>query len=182
GARRRRGRLRRHRQQRHRARRGGRGNAGRVAVRTHRPGPALAPLGCATRAPRRPGAALRRLPGARLPPAGPSLHRRGRSGRGGRCDRLARAGADRRRGGPTVVRLLLWHVHGSYTDALAQGGHDYHLPVVPDRGPDGRGRARTWDWPPNVREVTPAEARDLDLDAVILQRPEELAEACVAWT
>ena len=39
-----------------------------------------------------------------------------------------------------AVRVLLWHVHGSYTTALVQGHHTYLLPVTPDRGPDGRGR------------------------------------------
>ena len=71
------------------------------------------------------------------------------------------------------MRVLLWHVHGSWTTSFVQGGHDYLLPVTPDRGPDGLGRARTWDWPASVREVTPEEMRDLDVDVVVLQRPHE---------
>ncbi len=43
------------------------------------------------------------------------------------------------------MRILLWHVHGSWTTALLQGEHTYLLPVLPDRGPDGRGRAETWE-------------------------------------
>lgn len=78
------------------------------------------------------------------------------------------------------MNVFLWHVHGSYTTALVQGGHRYLLPVLADRGPDGRGRARTWDWPPAAVEVTPAEARRADVDVVILQRPEELA-GCERW-
>ena len=39
-----------------------------------------------------------------------------------------------------AVRVLLWHVHGSWTTAFVQGGHDYLVPVLPDRGPDGVGR------------------------------------------
>jgi hypothetical protein len=72
------------------------------------------------------------------------------------------------------MRLLLWHVHGSWTTAFVQGEHEYFVPVLPGRGPDGRGRARTWSWPSSVREVTPAAMRELELDAVILQRPHEL--------
>jgi hypothetical protein len=72
------------------------------------------------------------------------------------------------------MRLLLWHVHGSWTTAFLQGGHDYFIPVIPDRGADGRGRARTWDWPSTAREVAPEQLRELELDAVILQRPCEL--------
>jgi hypothetical protein len=79
------------------------------------------------------------------------------------------------------MRLLLWHVHGSYTTSLVQGSHEYFLPLLPDRGPGGRGRALTWDWPASAVEVTPDEASALDLDAVILQRPEELEGLCERW-
>jgi glycosyltransferase involved in cell wall biosynthesis len=79
------------------------------------------------------------------------------------------------------VRVLLWHVHGSWTTAFVQGPHTYLVPVLPDRGPDGRGRADTYDWPDNVVEVTPAEARATDVDVVILQRPEELDHLRAEW-
>jgi hypothetical protein len=79
------------------------------------------------------------------------------------------------------MRILLWHVHGSWTTAFVQGGHEYVLPVLPGRGPDGRGRARTWDWPSNVVERTPEQLRQERLDVVILQRSQELALAA-EWT
>jgi hypothetical protein len=72
-------------------------------------------------------------------------------------------------------------VHGSWTTALVQGDHEYLLPVVPDRGPDGRGRAQTWDWPPAAREVTAEEGPDLDVDVVLLQRPHELDRLAESW-
>jgi hypothetical protein len=72
------------------------------------------------------------------------------------------------------VRVLLWHVHGSWTTAFVQGPHEYLLPVVPGRGPDGLGRARTWDWPASAREVTPEQLRDEDVDVVVLQRVRDL--------
>jgi hypothetical protein len=71
------------------------------------------------------------------------------------------------------VRILLWHVHGSWTTAFVQGGHEYLVPVTPDRGPYGLGRARTYPWPESVREVTPDELARTDVDVVLLQRPEE---------
>jgi glycosyltransferase involved in cell wall biosynthesis len=71
------------------------------------------------------------------------------------------------------MRILLWHVHGSWTTSFVQGGHDYLLPVTPDRGPDGLGRARTWDWPGNVLEVTPEQLATTEVDLVVLQRPHE---------
>jgi glycosyltransferase involved in cell wall biosynthesis len=79
------------------------------------------------------------------------------------------------------VRILAWHVHGSWMTAFVQGPHEYLVPVVPDRGPDGRGRARTWDWPATVREVTPDELRRTEFDVVVLQRPHEL-ELVERWT
>jgi glycosyltransferase involved in cell wall biosynthesis len=80
------------------------------------------------------------------------------------------------------MRILLWHVHGSWTTAFVQGAHEYIVPVLPDRGPDGRGRARTWEWPDTVTEATPEELATLDFDLVLLQRPQELDELCEAWT
>jgi Glycosyl transferases group 1 len=79
------------------------------------------------------------------------------------------------------VKILLWHVHGSWTTAFVQGKHEYLVPVLPDRGPDGRGRAETWDWPVSVLEVTPSELADQAVDAVILQRPIELDGLAQRW-
>jgi hypothetical protein len=69
------------------------------------------------------------------------------------------------------MRILLWHVHGSWTTAFVQGPHEYLLPVVPGRGPDGAGRARTWDWPPSARELAPGDLWGEPVDLVLLQRP-----------
>ena len=58
------------------------------------------------------------------------------------------------------MRILTWHVHGSWTTSFVHGPHEYLLPVVQDRGPDGRGRARTWDWPAAAQELTPEQLGD----------------------
>jgi hypothetical protein len=79
------------------------------------------------------------------------------------------------------MRVLLWHVHGSYTTSLVQGRHQYLLPTLPERGPDGLGRARTWEWPSSVVEVTPEEAARAEVDAVVLQRPRELEHLAEQW-
>lgn len=79
------------------------------------------------------------------------------------------------------MRILLWHVHGSWTTAFVQGRHDYVVPVLPDRSADGVGRARTWDWPASVVELPPERLRDEHVDLVILQRPHEL-DLVPAWT
>lgn len=79
------------------------------------------------------------------------------------------------------LNIFLWHVHGSWMTGFVQGPHRYYVPVLPDRGPNGRGRARTWDWPASVREVSPRDARELDIDVVIMQRPEELTHLVAEW-
>jgi hypothetical protein len=71
------------------------------------------------------------------------------------------------------VRILLWHVHGSWTTSFVQGSHEYVLPVLPDRSPDGLGRARSWDWPGSVVEIAPEQLGDTAPDVVVLQRPHE---------
>lgn len=79
------------------------------------------------------------------------------------------------------MRIFLWHVHGSWTTAFVQGEHQYFVPVLPDRGADGLGRARTYPWPEDVREVTRDEAARLPIDVVVLQRPKELDGLAAEW-
>lgn len=79
------------------------------------------------------------------------------------------------------MRVLVWHVHGSWMTSFVQGPHTYLVPVLPDRGPDGRGRARTFPWPDSVVEVTPEQLAEEEVDAVVLQRPHEV-ELTERWT
>jgi glycosyltransferase involved in cell wall biosynthesis len=72
------------------------------------------------------------------------------------------------------MKVLAWHVHGSWMTAFVSGPNTYLLPVLPGRGADGRGRARTWDWPKSATELGPAELRQTPFDVVVLQRPEEI--------
>lgn len=72
------------------------------------------------------------------------------------------------------MRILLWNIHGGYTDSLLHGHHQYlYLPA----DPSGSGGPPT---PPpgshgEVREVTAEQLRDDPPDVVLLQRPEDLA-------
>ena len=79
------------------------------------------------------------------------------------------------------MRVLLWHVHGSWTTAFVQGRHEYLIPVTPDRGADGLGRAQTWSWPASAVEITKEEAAEAEVDMVILQRPQELGGLGQEW-
>lgn len=79
------------------------------------------------------------------------------------------------------MRILLWHVHGSWTTSFVQGEHEYLLPLTPGRDSDGLGRAATWDWPPRAVEVPHDRLREAHIDLMVLQRPHEL-ELAERWT
>ncbi|MDQ6933461.1 MAG: glycosyltransferase [Candidatus Eremiobacteraeota bacterium] len=79
------------------------------------------------------------------------------------------------------MNILLWHVHGSWTTAFVQGEHRYFVPVIQDRGPDGRGRAQTWEWPQSVIELPPERLAHQQIDVLIVQRPHELTDLAPRW-
>ncbi len=68
----------------------------------------------------------------------------------------------------------MWHVHGAWATAFVNGFHDVVVPVLPDRGPDGRGLPTTYGWPDGVTELPPSELAAEAFDVVVLQRPEEV--------
>ncbi|MGW5720947.1 glycosyltransferase [Amycolatopsis sp. NPDC003865] len=74
--------------------------------------------------------------------------------------------------GSRRLRVLLWHVHGSWTDAFVRGRHRYLLPVSPEGAPWGLGKAGR-DWP-SVTEVPLDRLAEAEPDVVVVQRPEEL--------
>ena len=77
--------------------------------------------------------------------------------------------------GRLKLRILHWHVHGSWSTAFVQGGHTYLLPVSTDAGGQRHGgRPAAWQWPDSALEVPIEELRDAAPDVVVLQRPEEL--------
>lgn len=71
------------------------------------------------------------------------------------------------------LRVLVWHVHGSWTGSFVAGRHEYLLPLLPEGGPWGRGRCGR-DWPGTARDMPVDELAAHDVDVVVLQRPEEL--------
>ena len=75
------------------------------------------------------------------------------------------------------MNVLIWHVHGSWMTAFVHGPHTYYVPLVEGRGPEGRGRAQTWEWPASAVEIEEAQACETHFDVVVFQRPQELALA-----
>ncbi|MFP3467039.1 glycosyltransferase [Leifsonia sp. SIMBA_070] len=68
-----------------------------------------------------------------------------------------------------ALRLLVWQVHGGWSDAFLRGRHTYLLPL--DEAGEGGVGAR--DWPSNVVDVPRDDMASTPFDAVVLQRLEE---------
>ncbi|HEY9480166.1 MAG TPA: glycosyltransferase [Gemmatimonadaceae bacterium] len=67
------------------------------------------------------------------------------------------------------LRILTWHVHGSYLYYLTHVRHDFYIPVKPGRPAGYGGRAGSFPWPDNLHEVPASELRNLDVDCVLYQ-------------
>lgn len=74
------------------------------------------------------------------------------------------------------LKILIWHIHGSYLNTLARLDHDWYLPVKPDRPEGYGGRGPTFDLPAYMREVAAEEVRNLKLDLIIFQTPKNYHE------
>src|SRR5438093_11431086 len=74
------------------------------------------------------------------------------------------------------LKILIWHIHGSYLNTLARIDHDWYLPVKPGRPMGYGGRGPTFDLPGYVREVPAEQVRDLDLDLIIHQTTQNYFE------
>lgn len=74
------------------------------------------------------------------------------------------------------LRILTWHVHGSYLDSLIETGHHFYLPVAGEGG-QRTGGIGGWDWPRDrVHEVPEDKVRELGVDLVIYQTEQNLFE------
>lgn len=69
------------------------------------------------------------------------------------------------------LKILIWHIHGSYLNTLARIDADWYLPVKAGRPEGYGGRGPTFDLPDYVREVPAEQVRDLKLDLIIYQTP-----------
>jgi hypothetical protein len=67
------------------------------------------------------------------------------------------------------LRVLTWHVHGSYLWYQSHVPVTWLLPVTPDRRTGYVGRGKTFDWPDNVVEVPADQVRDTEIDVVLTQ-------------
>src|SRR4051794_24335069 len=146
------------------------------AVQVARPRPLAPPVTKATRSfsagTHPPDVVLRAVSGAeaspyRLPAAGQQ--------RGTLCSPRGRRPLPTER---FDVRILLWNVHGGYSDSLTSGGHTYLYLPPDDRGNGGLPRLHA-PAGVDVRLVTAEELRDDPPDVVVLQRLQGL-DLCTA--
>lgn len=67
------------------------------------------------------------------------------------------------------LRILTWHVHGSYLAYLARGPYELILPVKPGRPEGFGGRSGPFVWPDRVREAAADDVRRIPIDLVLTQ-------------
>ena len=67
------------------------------------------------------------------------------------------------------LRILTWHVHGSYLYYLSQAPHEFFLPVRAGRPEGYGGRSGSFSWGTNVHEVQADRVHSLDFDCVLYQ-------------
>ena len=67
------------------------------------------------------------------------------------------------------LRILTWHVHGSYLYYLTQCRHEFYLPVKPGYPEGYGGRLGGIPWNANVHDVAAEAVRDLEFDCVLFQ-------------
>lgn len=67
------------------------------------------------------------------------------------------------------LKILTWHVHGSYLFNLVQAPHNFYLPTRRGRPEGYGGRSGHFPWPDNVYDVPFDRVRDLTVDLVLFQ-------------
>ncbi len=67
------------------------------------------------------------------------------------------------------LRVLTWHIHGSYLYYLAQANHDFFLPVKPGHPVGYGGRLRNVHWPDNVQDIPAGDIKQQEFDCILFQ-------------
>lgn len=67
------------------------------------------------------------------------------------------------------LRVLTWHIHGSYLYYLSHAACEFILPVTQDRKQGYSGRSGPFPWGDNVQEIPAEEIRNEEFDVVLFQ-------------
>ena len=73
------------------------------------------------------------------------------------------------------LKILTWHIHGSYLYYLSQGNFDIYLPTHEKKTEGYIGRGSTFPFKANVIEVPAGQVKDLALDCIMFQTPANFA-------
>jgi hypothetical protein len=74
------------------------------------------------------------------------------------------------------LRILTWHVHGSYLDRLTQCRHQFYLPVKPGFPEGYGGRLGGFDWSDNVHDIAAETVHKQEFDCVLFQSKKNYLE------
>ncbi|MGV0025801.1 glycosyltransferase [Phormidesmis priestleyi] len=67
------------------------------------------------------------------------------------------------------LRILTWHVHGSYLYYLVQSPHQFFLPVKPDRPEGYGGKLAGFNWGDNVYDLPAEDVQHQEFDCILFQ-------------
>lgn len=67
------------------------------------------------------------------------------------------------------LRILTWHIHGSYLYYLTQVPHEFYLPVKPGKPEGYGGRLEGFAWGENVHDIPADEVRHQTFDCILFQ-------------
>src|SRR5688500_16124285 len=69
------------------------------------------------------------------------------------------------------LKVLTWHIHGSYLYYLSHGNFEIYLPTSAKKTEGYIGRGTTFPFKSNVIDVPAAEVKHLSLDCILFQTP-----------
>lgn len=74
------------------------------------------------------------------------------------------------------LRILTWHIHGSYLYYLTQANHEFYLPIKLLRPEGYGGRSGSFSWSDNVHDVPAEEVKNLQIDCILFQSRQNYLE------
>jgi hypothetical protein len=67
------------------------------------------------------------------------------------------------------LKILTWHVHGSYLYYLTQTPHEFYLPVKPNKPEGYGGRIGSFPWSDRVHDILADEVKHQSFDCILFQ-------------
>lgn len=67
------------------------------------------------------------------------------------------------------LKILTWHVHGSYLYYLTQSPHEFYLPTKPGKPEGYGGRLAGFPWGDNVHDIAADAVKHQDFDCILFQ-------------